>query len=60
MIPILTLAQVLCDSSSHMNLMPHAEDRPCDYHKKRAKDAIGLLSKLAYQDGKAVYDQGAD
>ena len=50
------LAQVLCDSSSHINLISSAKERPCKYHMKRAKDAINLLSKLTYKDGKAIYE----
>ena len=37
------LASALCDSSSHLNLMPHAEQRPCAYHRKRAEDALRLI-----------------
>lgn len=38
------LARALCDSSSHANLLPPEEQRPCEYHLKRARDTVALLS----------------
>jgi hypothetical protein len=43
----IALARALCDSSSHMNLLPRAEQRPCDYHIKRAADTLELLRARA-------------
>lgn len=40
------LARALCDSSSHMNLLPRAEQRPCEYHLKRAADTVTAFAKL--------------
>lgn len=37
------LARAMCDSSSHMNLLPHDEQRPCQYHRDRAKATISAL-----------------
>lgn len=37
------LARAMCDSSSHVNLLPHEEQRPCQYHLKRAADTLKQL-----------------
>lgn len=42
-----SLAQALCDSSSHMNTLPHAEQRPCHYHRNRAADTLKQLARAA-------------
>lgn len=39
------LAAALCDSSSHMNLLPHSDQRPCAYHMQRATDALALMQR---------------
>jgi hypothetical protein len=40
------LARALCDSSSHANLLPHADQRPCQYHVERARAAVEQLIRL--------------
>lgn len=44
---VYALASALCDTSSHINLIPHAEQRPCQYHRDRARDVLALLKRRA-------------
>lgn len=39
------LARGMCDSSSHLNLLPRAADRPCAYHLRRAVDTIKAMRR---------------
>ena len=40
------LARALCDTSSHVNLMPHDEQRPCRYHLDRARATLLALARV--------------
>lgn len=53
------LASALCDSSSHINLLPHADQRPCKYHRQRAAAVLALLRKRSGTDEETVLKTAA-